>query len=161
MKPLDGVKVITLEHAIAAPFCTRQLADLGARVIKIEKFGTGDDTRAFGRRFAQRFGDKMPTANQAGVYSSVLAYLRAVKAAGSIVGEDVVAQMRKQPIEDKLYGTVTVRQDGRAVHDMYTFRVKSPAESKSPWDVYKVLARIPGNEAFRPLDQGGCKLVTR
>jgi branched-chain amino acid transport system substrate-binding protein len=87
--------------------------------------------------------------------------LNAVKAANSIVGEDVVAQMRKQPIEDKLFGTVTVRQDGRAVHDMYTFRVKSLSESKSPWDVYTVLARIPGNDAFRPLDQGGCKLVTK
>jgi branched-chain amino acid transport system substrate-binding protein len=119
-----------------------------------------DDTRAFSRRFAQRFNDRMPTANQAGVYSSVLAYLRAVKAAGSIDGETVVAQMRKQPIEDKLFGTVTVRQDGRAVHDMYTFRVKAPGESNSPWDVYTLVARIPGNEAFRPLNQGGCRLVT-
>jgi branched-chain amino acid transport system substrate-binding protein len=133
----------------------------GLTVTEAYYWDLNDDTRAFARRFAQRFGDKMPTANQAGVYSSVLAYLNAVKAANSIVGEDVVAQMRKQPIEDKLFGTVTVRQDGRAVHDMYTFRVKSLSESKSPWDVYTVLARIPGNDAFRPLDQGGCKLVTK
>jgi branched-chain amino acid transport system substrate-binding protein len=133
----------------------------GLTVTEAYYWDLNDDTRAFARRFAQRFGDKMPTANQAGVYSSVLAYLNAVKAANSIVGEDVVTQMRKQPIEDKLFGTVTVRQDGRAVHDMYTFRVKSPAESKSPWDVYTVLAKIPGNDAFRPLDQGGCKLVTK
>jgi branched-chain amino acid transport system substrate-binding protein len=119
-----------------------------------------DNTRSFARRFAQRFNGKMPTANQAGVYSSVLAYLHAVKAADSIDGETVVAQMRKQPIEDLLFGTVTVRIDGRAVHDMYTFRVKTPAESKSRWDVYKLLARIPGNDAFRPLNEGGCKLVT-
>jgi branched-chain amino acid transport system substrate-binding protein len=119
-----------------------------------------DNTRSFARRFAQRFNGKMPTANQAGVYSSVLAYLHAVKAADSIEGETVVAQMRKQPIEDLLFGTVTVRIDGRAVHDMYTFRVKTPAESKSRWDVYKLLARIPGNDAFRPLNEGGCKLVT-
>jgi branched-chain amino acid transport system substrate-binding protein len=119
-----------------------------------------DNTRSFARRFAQRFNGKMPTANQAGVYSSVLAYLHAVKAADSIDGETVVAQMRKQPIEDLLFGTVTVRIDGRAVHDMYTFRVKTPAESKSRWDVYKMLARIPGNDAFRPLNEGGCKLVT-
>jgi branched-chain amino acid transport system substrate-binding protein len=133
----------------------------GLTVTEAYYWDLNDDTRAFARRFAQRFGDKMPTANQAGVYSSVLAYLNAVKAANSIVGEDVVAQMRKQPIEDKLFGTVTVRRDGRAVHDMYTFRVKSLSESKSPWDVYTVLARIPGNDAFRPLDQGGCKLVTK
>ena len=131
----------------------------GLTVTEAFYWDLNDDTRAFGRRFAQLFDNKMPTANQAGVYSSVLAYLHAVKAAGSIVGEDVVAQMKKQPIEDKLFGTVTVRKDGRAVHDMYTFRVKSPSDSTSPWDVYSLLAAVPGSEAFRPLDQGGCKLV--
>ena len=133
----------------------------GLTVTEAYYWDLNDDTRAFARRFAQRFGDKMPTANQAGVYSSVLAYLNAVKASNTIVGEEVVAQLRKAPIQDKLFGTVTVRQDGRAVHDMYTFQVKAPADSKSPWDTYKVLARVPGNEAFRPLDQGGCKLVTK
>jgi branched-chain amino acid transport system substrate-binding protein len=132
----------------------------GLTVTEAFYWDLNDDTRAFARRFAQRFNDRMPTANQAGVYSSVLAYLRAVNASNSIEGEAVVAEMRKRPIEDKLFGTVTVRQDGRAVHDMYTFRVKAPGESKSRWDTYKVLARIPGNEAFRPLNQGGCKLVT-
>jgi branched-chain amino acid transport system substrate-binding protein len=132
----------------------------GLTVTEAYYWDLNENTRAFARRFAQRFGDKMPTANQAGVYSSVLAYLNAVKASNSIVGEEVIAQMRKAPIEDKLFGTVTVRKDGRAVHDMYTFRVKAPGESKSPWDTYTVLARVPGNEAFRPLDQGGCKLVT-
>lgn len=133
----------------------------GLTVTEAYYWDLNDNTRAFAKRFGNRFGDKMPTANQAGVYSSVLAYLHAVRTAKSIVGEDVVAQMRKQPIEDKLFGTVTVRQDGRAVHDMYTFKVKPPAESKSPWDTYTVLARVPGNEAFRPLDQGGCKLVAK
>lgn len=132
----------------------------GLTVTEAFYWDLNDDTRAFARRFAQRFNDRVPTANQAGVYSSVLAYLHAVKASGSIEGEAVVAEMRKAPIEDKLFGTVTVRQDGRAVHDMYTFRVKTPAESKSRWDTYDLLARIPGNEAFRPLSQGGCKLVT-
>jgi branched-chain amino acid transport system substrate-binding protein len=132
----------------------------GLTVTEAFYWDLNDETRAFARRFGQRFGGRMPTANQAGVYSSVLAYLNAVKAADSIVGEDVVAQMRKQPIVDKLFGTVTVRQDGRAVHDMYTFRVKTPSESKARWDDYVVLARVPGNEAFRPLNQGGCKLVT-
>jgi branched-chain amino acid transport system substrate-binding protein len=133
----------------------------GLTVTEAYYWDLNDDTRAFARRFGQRFGDKMPTANQAGVYSSVLAYLNAVKASNYIVGEDVVVQLRKTPIQDKLFGTVTVRQDGRAVHDMYTFKVKAPADSKSPWDTYKVLARVPGHEAFRPLDQGGCKLVTK
>jgi branched-chain amino acid transport system substrate-binding protein len=133
----------------------------GLTVTEAFYWDLNDNTRSFGGRFGQRFGGRMPTANQAGVYSSVLAYLHAVKAANSIEGEAVVAEMRRQPIEDKLFGTVTVRQDGRAVHDMYTFRVKTPAESKSRWDTYQVLARIPGNDAFRPLDQGGCRLVAK
>jgi branched-chain amino acid transport system substrate-binding protein len=132
----------------------------GLTVTEAFYWDLNDNTRAFSSRFGQRFNGRMPTANQAGVYSSVLAYLHAVKAADSIVGEEVVAEMRKQPIEDKLFGTVTVRGDGRAVHDMYIFRVKTPAESKGRWDDYAVLARVPGNEAFRPLNQGGCKLIT-
>jgi branched-chain amino acid transport system substrate-binding protein len=131
----------------------------GLTVTEAFYWDLNDDTRAFSRRFAQRFDGRVPTANQADVYSSVLAYLNAVKATNSIVGEEVIAQMRKQPIEDKLFGTVTVRQDGRAVHDMYTFKVKTPAESKARWDDYTALARIPGDQAFRPLQQGGCKLV--
>jgi len=132
----------------------------GLTVTEAFYWDLNDNTRSFAARFAQRFGGRVPTANQAGVYSSVLAYQQAVKAANTIDGEAVVAQMRKQPIEDKLFGSVTVRPDGRAVHDMYTFRVKTPEESKSRWDLYKVLARVPGNEAFRPLKQGGCRLVT-
>jgi branched-chain amino acid transport system substrate-binding protein len=133
----------------------------GLTVTEAFYWDLNDASRSFARRFAQRFYDRMPTANQAGVYSSVLAYLNAVKAANSIDGEKVVAQMRKQPIQDALFGTVTVRQDGRAVHDMYTFHVKAPGESASRWDVYQVIARIPGSEAFRPLDKGGCRLVTQ
>jgi branched-chain amino acid transport system substrate-binding protein len=133
----------------------------GLTVTEAFYWDLNDNTRAFAQRFAQRFGDRVPTANQAGVYSSVLAYLHAVKAADTIDGEAVVAELRKRPIEDKLFGSVIVREDGRAVHDMYTFRVKAPDASKSRWDIYAVLARIPGDEAFRPLNQGGCKLVTK
>jgi branched-chain amino acid transport system substrate-binding protein len=132
----------------------------GLTVTEAFYWDLNDNTRAFAKRFAERFNGRVPTANQAGVYSSVLTYLRSTKAVGSIEGEAVIAQMRSQPIEDALFGTVTVRQDGRAVHDMYTFRVKRPGESKTRWDIYTVLARVPGNEAFRPLNQGGCKLVT-
>jgi len=151
------------------------LAGLFAQIVDVDSIGLpaaqgllvteafywdlNDATRAFAVRFAQRFNGRMPTANQAGVYSSVLAYLRAAKAAGTINGEAVIAQMRQAPIEDALFGSVTVRQDGRAVHDMYTFRVKAPDQSRSRWDVYQLVARIPGAEAFRPLDQGGCALV--
>lgn len=118
-----------------------------------------DATRAFGHRFAERFGAKMPTSNQAGVYSQVLAYLHAVKAANTIEGEKIVAEMRRAPIADQLFGTIVVRPDGRAIHAMHVFRVKSPAESHERWDLYDKLADIPADQAFRPLDQGGCPLV--
>lgn len=120
-----------------------------------------DGTRAFARRFAERMPGRVPTENQAGVYSSILAYLRAVKVADSIEGARVIEAMRRTPIEDPLFGTVTVRQDGRAIHAMYVFRVKAPAASKSRWDVYELVSTIPASQAFRPLDQGGCPLVAR
>lgn len=133
----------------------------GMLVTEAFYWGLNDKTKSFSARFAQRFNGRVPTANQAGTYSSVLAYLRAVKAANTIDGEAVLTQMRKAPIQDDLFGTVIVRADGRAVHDMYTFRVKTPAASTSRWDVYDLVKRIPGSEAFRPLDQGGCPLVTK
>ena len=118
-----------------------------------------DQTRAFSRRFAERLPGRVPTENQAGVYSSVLAYLRAAKAADSIEGARVIEAMRQAPIEDPLFGTVTVRPDGRAIHAMHVFRVKAPAQSTSRWDVYELLQTIPAEQAFRPLALGGCPLV--
>ena len=118
-----------------------------------------DATRSFARRFAERMSGRMPTANQASVYSSVLAYLKAATAAKSVNGEAVLAQMRAAPIQDPLFGTVTVRPDGRAVHDMYVFRVKRPQDSRGRWDDLTRIATIPAAQAFRPLDQGGCPLV--
>ncbi len=120
-----------------------------------------DGTRAFARRFAERMPGRVPTENQAGVYSSVLAYLRAARAADSIEGARVVEAMRRAPIEDPLFGTVTVRPDGRAIHAMHVFRVKAPAASKSRWDVYELVSTIPAEQAFRPIEQGGCPLVVR
>ena len=119
-----------------------------------------DQTRAFTKRYAEKMPGRVPTENQAGVYSSVLAYLRAAKAANSVVGEQVMAAMRAAPIDDPLFGPVTVRVDGRAVHAMHVFRVKAPAQSTSRWDVYTLVSTIPPAEAFRPLADGGCKLVS-
>ncbi len=118
-----------------------------------------DGTRAFTRRFAERMPGRVPTENQAGVYSSVLAYLRAAKLAGSVEGEKVIEAMRRAPIEDPLFGAVTVRPDGRAVHAMYVFRVKTPAQSASRWDLYTLVSTIPPDLAFRPLEQGGCPML--
>jgi branched-chain amino acid transport system substrate-binding protein len=120
-----------------------------------------DATRAWSRRFAERTGGRMPTMNHAGVYSSVLAYLRAAAAERSLAGAQVVGRMKAAPIDDPLFGRTTIRPDGRAVHDMYLFRVKAPAASKGRWDYYDTLATIPANEAFRPMAEGGCSLVKK
>jgi branched-chain amino acid transport system substrate-binding protein len=118
-----------------------------------------DNTRAWSKRWSERMNGRMPTQDQAGVYSATLAYLRAVRDSQTIVGEQAVEAMRKAPIEDKLFGTVTIRPDGRAVHDMYLFQVKTPADSKGPWDLYTLQQTIPGSAVFRPLSAGECPLI--
>ena len=118
-----------------------------------------DSTRAWSQRFADRTGGRKPTMNHAGVYSSVLAYLRAAASVQSVSGAAVVAKMEAAPIEDALFGPTTIRPDGRAVHAMYLFRVKTPAQSKAPWDYYNVVATIPAEQAFRPITEGGCPLI--
>ncbi|MDI4663585.1 ABC transporter substrate-binding protein [Xanthobacter autotrophicus] len=118
-----------------------------------------DASRAWSRRFAAAFGGKMPTQVHAGVYSSTMHYLKAVEAAGTKDTATVLARMREMPIDDPLFGKGEVRIDGRAVHDMFLFRVKTPAQSRGEWDLYETLATIPASQAFRPLSQGGCPLV--
>jgi branched-chain amino acid transport system substrate-binding protein len=120
-----------------------------------------DASRAFAKRFAPQYKGNMPTMVQAGIYSAVLHYLKAVEAlknAGD--GKAVVAKMKELPTDDPLFGKGTVRADGRKIHDMYLFEVKKPAESKAPWDYYKLRATIPAAEAFRPLKEGNCPLVS-
>ncbi|MEP9352691.1 ABC transporter substrate-binding protein [Xanthobacter sp. KR7-65] len=116
-------------------------------------------SRAFAKRFAGAFNGSMPTQVHAGVYSSIMHYLKAVQAAGTKETTAVLAKMREMPIDDPLFGKGEVRIDGRAVHDMYLFRVKSPAQSTGGWDLYETLATIPAAEAFRPLKDGNCPLV--
>jgi len=119
-----------------------------------------DVNRAFAKEFAPANKGNMPTMIHAGVYASVLHYLKAVEALKSDAdGAAVVAKMKEMPTDDKLFGKGTIRADGRKVHDMYLFEVKKPAESKGPWDYYKQSATIPAAEAFRPLKDGGCSLV--
>ena len=119
-----------------------------------------DGTRAFSERFAKAMGGRKPTMVQAGVYGSVIHYLKAVEAAGgSKDGKGIVDKMKAMPADDMVMGKSTVRADGRTTHDMYLFEVKAPSESKGPWDYYKLRATIPAGEAFRPLKDGGCALV--
>jgi branched-chain amino acid transport system substrate-binding protein len=117
-----------------------------------------DQTREWSARFEKLEGDK-PTMVQAGVYAGVLHYLKAVEAAKSTDADAVIAKMKELPTEDPLFGKGEVRADGRKIHDMYLFRVKTPAESKGPWDYYETVATIPAAQAFRPLNEGGCSLV--
>ena len=122
-----------------------------------------DQTRAWTKRWhAMRNDDsKVPTMNQAGVYSGLLHYLKAVAAIGSAAdGKAVVAQMKKMPAEDEAFGKSTVRQDGRVMHPAYLFEVKKPSESKHKHDFYHLRATIPAEEAFRPLKEGNCPMVS-
>ena len=117
-----------------------------------------DQTRAWSNRFYAKH-KRMPTMVQAGVYSSVIHYLKAVSALKSDDGAQVIAKMKDIPIDDQLFGKGRVREDGRGIHDMYLLEVKKPSESKGEWDLMKVRATIPAEEAFRPLKDGGCSLV--
>ncbi len=117
-----------------------------------------DETRKWSKRFFDRT-KRMPTMSDAGNYSSTLHYLNAVKAAGTDDTAKVMAKMREMPINDMFAKNGKIRIDGRMVHDMTVYQVKKPSESKYPWDYYKFVAMIPGDKAFRALDQGGCPLV--
>ena len=119
-----------------------------------------DETRAFSKRFAKLHKGAMPTMGQAGVYSGVLHYLKAVEALKSdSPGDKVVAKMKELPTDDPVFGKGRVRQDGRKIHNMYLFEVKKPSESKGAWDYYKLRSTIPAEQAFRPEKEGGCPLV--
>lgn len=120
-----------------------------------------DDTRAWSKRFADRFGGKMPTMSHAGMYSAVMHYLKAVDKIRSKETAKVVAEMKATPTEDVVFGKGRLREDGRKIHDMYLFQVKTPKESTGPWDYYKKLATVPAEEAFRPIGEGGCPLSSK
>ena len=118
-----------------------------------------DDTRAWSERFSAEMGGSKPTMVHAGVYSAVLHYLKGVEASDSKETDAVMGWMKSNPSQDPVFGAGTLREDGRHLHDMYLFQVKTPAESAGAWDYYKLLATIPAEVAFRPLEEGGCPLV--
>ena len=122
-----------------------------------------DQTRAWSKQYQERHPKKdMPNHMQAGVYSAALDYLAAVDKVGSLAdGRAVVVVMKQSPVDDPLFGHVVIRPDGRAVHAMYLLQVKTPEESKDNWDVFKITASIPAEQAFRPLVRGGCPLVAK
>ena len=120
-----------------------------------------DGTRAFAKRFAAKMGGRMPTSVQAGNYSAARHYLKTVQELGTDDADKVMAKMKSSPADDDIFGRSVIRADGRKVHDTYLFEVKTPAESKGPWDFYKMVGTIPGDQAFRPLDKGDCPLVAK
>jgi branched-chain amino acid transport system substrate-binding protein len=123
-----------------------------------------DGTRAFARRFSAQMPGNVPGSIHAGQYSAVMHYLKAVAAIGpekaKASGRAVVEQMKATPTDDPLFGKGAVRQDGRVIHDLHLFEVKSPGQSKTAWDYFIHKRTVPASEAFRPLGQGGCVLAS-
>ena len=119
-----------------------------------------DDTRRLGKRFFAKM-HKMPTMSQAGVYSSVLQYLKAVQATGTDDADTVIKKLKETTINDDFVKGGKIRQDGRMVHEFYLFQVKSPSESKYAWDYYKLVSKIPADQAFQPLSESRCPLVRK
>ena len=123
-----------------------------------------DGTRAFSKRFQERIKNhNMPTMVQAGVYASLIHYFKALEALGGNPhdGAKVVAKMKEMPTDDPLFGKGSIEPNGRTIHPAYLFEVKTPAESKGPWDYYKLVATIPAEEAFTPLDKSTCPLLKK
>jgi branched-chain amino acid transport system substrate-binding protein len=122
-----------------------------------------DRTRRFTQRLGNMPGNLRPSMVQAGCYSAVLHYLKAVGdmgvAAAKASGAEAVTRMKAMPASDDAFGEGTIRPDGRKMHPAYLFEVKTPQESRGAWDYYKLVSTIPANEAFRPIGQGGCSLV--
>jgi len=122
-----------------------------------------DGTRAFAKRFAAKMPGNVPGSVHAGQYSAVTHYLKAVTKVGydkaKASGLAVVEEMKAMPTKDPLFGDGQVRKDGRVIHNLYLFEVKSPEQSKEPWDYYNLKATVPASEAFRPMNAGGCKLM--
>lgn len=141
-------------HALGLP--TAQ----GISFIEGFYWNQNDETRAFAKRFFEA-RKAMPTALQAGVYSSVTHYLKAIQAAGTDEAKAVAAKMRELPVNDFFAKNGKLREDGRMVHDMLLVQVKKPSESKAPWDYYNVVATVPGEQAFLPLAQSECALVKK
>jgi branched-chain amino acid transport system substrate-binding protein len=139
--------------------------DIAQGIVLTDSFywDMNDRARAFSNRLSPKMGGARPTMVQAGVYSSVLHYLKTASAMGvdkvKLDGAATVAEMKKIPTDDDCFGPGSIRADGRKLHPAYLWEVKKPAESKGPWDYYKPLATTPADQAFRPLDKGACPMV--
>ena len=149
---------ITDVHAIGLPVAQ------GLSFTETFYWDMNDQSRAFSKRFQERIRNKqVPTMSQAGVYSSLIHYFKALEALGGNPhdGAKVVAKMKEMPTDDALFGKGSIQPNGRKIHPAYLFEVKKPAESKGPWDYYKTVATIPAEEAFTPLAKSTCALLKK
>jgi branched-chain amino acid transport system substrate-binding protein len=154
---LAGLLVfVTDVHALGLPIAQ------GIQFTEAFYWDMNDDTRAWTKRFVENMnGKQYPTMNHAGTYGGMLHFLKAIDAAQTRDGAKIVAKMKELPTEDATFGKGSVREDGRHIHPMYLWEVKKPSESKGAWDYYKLVKTIPADQAWRPLDQGGCPFVKK
>jgi branched-chain amino acid transport system substrate-binding protein len=155
----SGMKIATLAGFINDVHGLGLQEAQGLTITEASYWDMDDATREWSKRFFDKVG-AMPNMLQTGTYSSVKHYLKAVEAAGTDETEAVMAKMRELPIDDIFYSG-TIRPDGRMVHDMYLFEVKTPDESKGPWDYYKLVSKIDADKAFQPLEKSTCELVVK
>jgi branched-chain amino acid transport system substrate-binding protein len=155
----DGQKLVLLSATISDIQALGLDAAQGLLVAESFYWNETPAARAWSERWSKAMNGRMPTMIQAGVYAVVTHYLKAVAEAKTTAGRAVVAAMKALPTDDALFGRGTIRQDGRKLHDMHVFQVKAPAESKEPWDYYKLVGTVPAARAFRPIERGGCPLI--
>jgi branched-chain amino acid transport system substrate-binding protein len=155
-----GVRVMPLQLMIDEVKAVGLELGQGNLVLMAFHHDRSRQAKAWSQRFFERM-KAMPTAIQAGTYSSVRHYLQAVKDTGTDEPLTVVAKMRATPVNDMFANGGILREDGRMVHDMYLTQIKAPAESTGPWDLVKIVKTVPGEEAFRPLSESECPLIKR
>ncbi|MFC5387183.1 ABC transporter substrate-binding protein [Aquamicrobium segne] len=154
-----GQKIASLLLFISELHALGLEAGQGLIVTDAFYWDANEGTRKWSKRFGEKMNGAMPTMAQAGIYSGLMHYLKAVAAINNKDSLPVMAQMKATPTDDVLFGKGRIREDGRKIHDMYVFQVKTPSESKYPWDYYNTLATIPAEKAFRPMTDGNCFLV--
>ena len=159
----SGVRLASLLLTIPDVHATGIATAQGLVLSEAFYWDMNDDTRVWSKRFGARMNGVMPNMIQAGDYSAVTHYLKVVKAMGVAKmresGRGVIEAMKAMPTDDVVYGNGIIRADGRKIHPMYLFQVKSPGESQYPWDYYKLLKTIPADQAFRPMSEGGCPMI--
>jgi branched-chain amino acid transport system substrate-binding protein len=158
--PASGQRLVPLIAMINEVHAIGPEQAQGARLVTPFYWDRDDKSRAFAKRFTEKRGGAYPNEIQAGVYSSVIEYLRAVKIVGSAAdGKRIVDEMKRTELDDPLFGKVKIAANGRALNDVMLVEVKKPSEVKHPWEYFKIVATLPGSQVYRPAKDSGCNLV--